>query len=200
MRLKQRIVRVLINEIVADVDEERGEIVLVLHWAGGQHSELRVRKFRTGQHRRVASEEAFDVVRRMASRWPDDQIAATLNRLGLLTGVGNTWNARRVYSIRRRLQLAAFDPMTTSSSKQTLTLTEAARELGVHESLVRRLLRDGLIRATQVVANAPYEISPDELKTEEVLRCVQRAKNVGRNKRQQAAERLTLPLPGLTRR
>jgi len=50
------------------------------------------------------------------------------------------------------------------------------------------------------VANAPYEISPDELKTEEVLRCVQRAKNVGRNKRQQAAERLTLPLPGLTRR
>lgn len=200
MRLKQRIVRVLINEIVADVDEERGEIVLVLHWAGGQHSELRVRKFRTGQHRRVASEEAFDVVRRMASRWPDDQIAATLNRLGLLTGVGNTWNARRVYSIRRRLQLAAFDPMTASSSKQTLTLTEAARELGVHESLVRRLLRDGLIRATQVVANAPYEISPDELKTEEVLRCVQRAKNVGRNKRQQAAERLTLPLPGLTRR
>jgi hypothetical protein len=42
--------RALITEIVADVDEEAGEIVLVIHWKGGQHSELRVRKPRTGEH------------------------------------------------------------------------------------------------------------------------------------------------------
>jgi len=32
------------------------------------------------------------VVRQMASQYSDDQIAATLNRLGLRTGWNNTWN------------------------------------------------------------------------------------------------------------
>ena len=49
MRLKQRIVRILVHEIVADVDEECSEIVL-LNWTGGRHSELRVKKNAT-EHR-----------------------------------------------------------------------------------------------------------------------------------------------------
>lgn len=32
MQLKQRIVRILIEEIVVDVDESRREIVLLIHW------------------------------------------------------------------------------------------------------------------------------------------------------------------------
>src|SRR5436853_3525562 len=39
MRLKQRIVRILVEEIVADVDEATTEIVLLIHWTGGRHSE-----------------------------------------------------------------------------------------------------------------------------------------------------------------
>ena len=50
MRTRQRLVRALITEIVADVDEKAGEIVLVIHWKGGQHSELRVSKPKTGEH------------------------------------------------------------------------------------------------------------------------------------------------------
>jgi len=48
--LKQRIVRILMEEVVVDVDEEKHEIVLLIHWAGGRHSELRVSKRSTGQH------------------------------------------------------------------------------------------------------------------------------------------------------
>ena len=44
MCLKQRIIRILMREIVADVDESRKEIVLLIHWAGGRHSELRLKK------------------------------------------------------------------------------------------------------------------------------------------------------------
>ena len=32
MRLKQRIVRILIREIIADVEEQSREVVLVIHW------------------------------------------------------------------------------------------------------------------------------------------------------------------------
>ncbi len=53
MRLKQRIVRTVIREIVADVDEGANEIVLVIHWVGGRHTEVRTPKVKPGQHRRV---------------------------------------------------------------------------------------------------------------------------------------------------
>src|SRR5204863_132450 len=100
MRLKQRIMRILIEEIIADVDESHREIVLVIHWAGGRHSELRLKKRETGQHRRCTSVEAVEVVRQMADRFSDELIAATLNRLGMHTGIGNTWDKDRVYSLR----------------------------------------------------------------------------------------------------
>ena len=37
--VKQRITRILIHEIIANVDEQAQEVVLVIHWAGGRHSE-----------------------------------------------------------------------------------------------------------------------------------------------------------------
>ena len=86
MRTRQRLVRALITEIVVNIDEAAGEIVLVIHWKGGQHSELRVRKPRTGEHGCSTPEQALAVIRSMAGRWSDQDIAASLNRMGMPTG------------------------------------------------------------------------------------------------------------------
>jgi len=40
MRTRQRLVRALIEEIVVDVDEEASEVILIIHWKGGQHSQV----------------------------------------------------------------------------------------------------------------------------------------------------------------
>ena len=109
MRLKQRIVHILIQEIVADVDDEDREVVLLIHWVGGRHSELRVKKSDAGRRRWCTSIEAIDVIRKMAARFPDKQIATTLNRLRLHTGTGNTWNDKRVRSARYNNHLPIFD-------------------------------------------------------------------------------------------
>jgi hypothetical protein len=109
MRLKQRITRILIEEIVVDVDEKTNEIVLIIHWVGGRHSELRVAKNKSGHHGHANKVEVLDVVRQMASQYADEQIAATLNRLGLRTGWNNTWNKQRIRELRSKLQLPAFD-------------------------------------------------------------------------------------------
>ena len=42
--------------------------------------------------------EAIEVLKQMAGGHTDEQIATTLNRLGLQTGAGHTWNEQRVYS------------------------------------------------------------------------------------------------------
>jgi hypothetical protein len=96
MRTRQRLVRTLIEEIVVDIDEAAGEVVLTIHWKGGQHSEVRTRKPQSGEHHRRAPDEAVAVIRSMAGRWPDEQIAASLNRMGFRTGQDKSWTARRV--------------------------------------------------------------------------------------------------------
>ena len=77
MRSRQRLVRALIKDIIADVDEATREVVLVIHWKGGQHSQLRVKKPKTGEHGCRTADDALAVIRSMASRWSDDHIAAT---------------------------------------------------------------------------------------------------------------------------
>jgi len=155
MRLKQRIVRIVINEIVADVDPHSHEIVLMIHWAGGRHSDLRVRKNRVGQHRYCTEADAVDVVRKMAGRFSDEQIATTLNMQGKKTGAGNTWNEVRVRSLRCKLRLPNFN---AAQRQGMLTLEEAATRLSVSASTVRKLIAMGILEAQQVIAYAPWEI------------------------------------------
>ena len=109
MRLKQRIIRILIEEIIADVDEATAEIVLIIHWTGGRHSELRVKKNTTGKHSRCTSLEAIEIISQMAGKFPDDQIAATLNRLNFRTGKGIP--GRRAASARSAV-ITSGPPMT----------------------------------------------------------------------------------------
>jgi hypothetical protein len=165
VRLKQRIVRILIEEVVADVDEAKREISLLIHWAGGRHSELRVKKRETGQHRWCTSLDAIAVVRQMAGRFPDEWIAATLNRLGLRTGIGNTWTKQRVYSLRQYHRLPAFDP---DDPQPMVTLKEAAARLQVSPASVRRLIAEKTLPASQVVGCAPWEIPAEALDSEVV--------------------------------
>ena len=174
MRLKQRIVRILIQEVVADVDEAQGTIVLLIHWTGGRHSDLRVRRNATGRHRRCTSLEAIDVVRQMAGTCSDEQIAVTLNRLGLRTGPGNTWNEGRIRSARDSHGIPACD---VNRPREHVTLEEAARHLGVSPTTVRRLIMTNRLPARQVVRFAPWEISRDALTSDAVRRAVSAIKH-----------------------
>jgi DNA invertase Pin-like site-specific DNA recombinase len=175
--LKQRIVHILVEELVADVDEDKKEIIILIHWAGGRHSELRVSQRGTGQHGQSTGVEALEVIRQMAGKFGDGEIAATLNRLRLRTGAGNSWNAQRVYGLRRQQGLAN---QASDGEVRTLTLQQAAARLGVSELNIRRLIQQKILPATQVVPSAPWEISPDALHSPAVQQAID---NVRRRKR-----------------
>jgi hypothetical protein len=66
MAAKKRLVRTVIEEIIADVDDERGTVELVLRWVGGCHTRLQVTKPRPGQHRFHTDRDVIDVVRALA--------------------------------------------------------------------------------------------------------------------------------------
>jgi len=165
-RTRQQLLRALVTDIIADVDEAAREVVVTIHWRGGQHSRLRVRKPRTGEHGCRTPEEALAVMERMAARWSDEDIAASLNRMGLRTGQGKTWTAHRVGSIRKVHGLHAY--RSAEKNGAWLTMTEAAAKLGVTNHVIRRLIKERILPAEQVVAGAPYQIRAADLADERV--------------------------------
>ena len=86
MRTRQQLLHTLVQEFIADLDEKTREIVLTIHWRGGQHSQVRLAKPKSGEHGCRTPDEALAVMRSMAGKWSDEHIAATLNRMGLPTG------------------------------------------------------------------------------------------------------------------
>jgi DNA invertase Pin-like site-specific DNA recombinase len=159
--IKQRIVGILVQEIVVDVDEATNEVLLFIHWAGGRHSELRVAKHKRGQNSRCTPLEAVDVVRQMAAQYADGEIALTLNRLRLKTGTGNTWNETRVRSLRSQLKIVHQSSQQNDSSS-SVNLEAAAKRLRVSGTVVRRLIKLKILPAVQVVAGAPWQIAVND--------------------------------------
>src|SRR5262249_58588807 len=73
---RQQLLRALIVDIIVDVDEKARDAVLTIRWRGGQHSELRVRKPRTGEHGCATTEDALAVMRSMAHASQQDGLRA----------------------------------------------------------------------------------------------------------------------------
>jgi len=194
MRTKQRIVRALIEEIGVDVNDATREVTLVVHWRGGQHSEVRFHKPATGEHTKRTSEDADRVIRDMATRWSDADIAATLNRMALTTGQGMSWTERRVGSYRRTAGIHGYDSAVKDG--RCLTMVEAAKQLAVSCHVIRRLIRQGILPARQVVFDAPWQILATDLE----LPAVQRALRSRRDRRgrpcRNSRDDRTLVIPG----
>lgn len=171
-RTRQQLLRALVHDIVVDVDETAREVILVIHWHGGQHSEVRVPKPRSGEHGCRTSDEAVEVIRRMAGQWSDEHIAASLNRMGMPSGQGKTWTAHRVSSIRRVRDIRAYKP--AEGDREWLTMSQAAEKLGISNHRIRSLIKQGLLPAEQVVPRAPYQIRAADLADERVIEAVSR--------------------------
>ncbi len=172
MRTRQQLLRTLVADIIADVDDATREVMLSIHWRGGQHSQLRVRKPKTGEHGCSTSDDALAVMRNMAGRWSDEHIAATLNRMGLPTGQAKTWTAHRVSSVRRVRGIHAY--RSAEKDGAWLTMSEAATALGVTNHKIRRLVSDGVLKAEQVVRGAPWQIRATDLETDGVKAAISR--------------------------
>lgn len=178
MRLKKQIVRTLVEEILIDVDEEASRVHMIIRWAGGQHSELSVKKRRTGQHRFTTDRTVVEIVRELAALLPDGQIARVLNRLGLKTGRGNNWNQGRVVSLRHYNKIPVYNA-NAAERQGLLTMEQAAAALGVSPTVVRKLLSRGILPGRQVVPHAPWIIHAKDLEESAVQEYV-RAVREGR--------------------
>ena len=173
IRLKKRIVRTLIEEVIVNVDRTIGETSLVIHWKGGTHTELRIPIRRRGQNSLHTSKDIVDAVRALTLVCSDDVIAAVLNRNGLLTGRGNRWTHERVVSLRRKRKIAKYSP-TRQEAEGWMNLTQAAAYLNVCGSALRNRVERGEIEAMHPLPDGPWIFSRKHLDQPGVRTAIER--------------------------
>jgi DNA invertase Pin-like site-specific DNA recombinase len=152
---RKRIVRVVLREVVARVEDD--QIQLLLHWQGGDHTRLTVRKNRRGQTRWSVEPETMELIRACARLMPDKAIAGLLNRTGKRTGRLNGWTQSRVRSFRNTHGIAVYADGEWAERGE-VTLTEAARMLNLNPLTVLRQIHAGIIPAEQYCKGAPWVI------------------------------------------
>jgi hypothetical protein len=159
---RKRILRAALTEIVVRRD---GAIIhAVLHWQGGDHTQLQVKQRlnAAGRHNPRIPDDTIALVRELARLMPDRQIARLLNRTGVETGHGNAWTQERVRGFRNHHDIAVFRDGEWAERGE-ITLEAAAKLIGVCNMTALRMLRRGDIKGRQACAGAPWVIRAEDL-------------------------------------
>ena len=165
VEIKKRIIRSVVREVIVNTNDANRTIELIIHWAGGVHTRCSLKKNKSGHNNRATDKNVVEIVRVYAQAWSDRYIASLLNRLGLSTGAGNSWNEGRVKNLRLYNKIPVF---SKSTERTWLTMSEVAEQLQVSVCVVKTMINHKLIAATQVTKGAPWLIERDILSSPSV--------------------------------
>jgi DNA invertase Pin-like site-specific DNA recombinase len=166
-RERKQLLRAILTDVVVTVDRasEQHTAQLCVCWEGGQATEHTVTLPRTGSHTRCTDQDTIALVRQLAERYPDKQIAAILSRQQRRTGAGNPFTAHRVAGLRAHHAIPACPVRATNDDGEVVTIAKTAQELGVSTATVHRWLREGFVVGEQITPGAPWQIRlTDELR------------------------------------
>ena len=150
---KKRLLRIALKEIVVTSNGET--IRLVLHWEGGDHTQVEFPKIRSGRHRYVTDDDLVEMVRMLARIEPDARIASILNRNRQRTAHGQSWTAKRVCSLRNNHAIAVYRE-GERQARNEMSVSEVAAVLGVTPTTILRLIQQKHLPATQPCVGAPW--------------------------------------------
>jgi DNA invertase Pin-like site-specific DNA recombinase len=159
---RKRILRTAISEIIVRRD---GAIIhAILHWQGGDHTELKVKQRlnAAGRHNPRIPDGTIALMSELARLMPDRQIARLLNRIGVETGHGNAWTLERVRGFRNHHEIEGYREGEWAERGE-ITLEAAAKIVGVCNMTALRMLRRGEIKGRQVCPGAPWAIKAADL-------------------------------------
>jgi excisionase family DNA binding protein len=157
-RDRKELLRSLLEEVRVDVHREERRAQLTLRWRGGASTELAVELRGANPPAMRTDEDTIALLRRLAVHYPDATVAGILNRQGRRSATGQRFTATIVQGLRHHWHIPRHQPGTNPPEGELVTITEAAKLLGVVASTVHRWIADGFIAGEQLTPGAPWRI------------------------------------------
>jgi hypothetical protein len=195
IQLKKRIVRALIEQVVVDVDAEAAQIKAVIHWKGGLHTSLSVRRRRRGQHGQSTSRDIVEAVGVLARVCSDTHIAQFLSRNALCTGKGHPWTRQRVKSLRSWHDIPVYRA-DQQAQQGWMTLGQAAQYVGVSPKTMRLAIERGKVHGLHPLTDGPWVLHRDDLDKPEAVEHFARIRSGPQTSARPHSSSRNLTIPG----
>jgi len=177
MALRKTIIRTVVKEVIVNEDAATERLQFIIHWQGGSHTSFEMPKPQWGIADKTAP-DTIELIRQMAARYSDEEIARVLNKHGRRTGKGNRWTTNRVGAARRRYVIDGH--RRPCPDPEVFSLQQAARYCGVSATTIKRLVASGVLKRDQVAPWAPWEIKRADLESEVIRQALAHLQSTGK--------------------
>lgn len=157
-RDQKELLRTLLEEVIITVCRDEKRAHLTLRWRGGLLTELDVNLPRSRPATVRTDEDTIELLRRLATHYPDTVIAGILNRQGRTTARGSRFTANLVGNLRRHWNIPRFEPPIESPEGDLVSIKQAAKILDIAPSTLHRWVNDGFVAGEQITPGAPWHI------------------------------------------
>jgi DNA invertase Pin-like site-specific DNA recombinase len=164
---RKRLLRHVIAAVMVRVHEGRTGAEILIVWSGGAKTTHQVDSPDLGQHLRTEV-STLDIIRDLARRLPDHQVAASLTAQGLQTRHGKPWTRERVASMRRQYEIPTACPAQTNGlttrGDEFVPARVAAQQLGITLAAIRVWAHRGVVACDQSskAAKLWIRLAPDD--------------------------------------
>jgi hypothetical protein len=177
MALKKKIIRILIREIIVSLDDDTQDLTFMIHWQGGCHTTMSMKKPLSGAIKYKTPEQDIELIRNLSVRCDDGEIARVLSKLGRTTARGKRWNQTRVAYTRKQYGIPAADK--AHLDQNILSLGQAVKYTGVSDTTLMQRMNKAILPYHQVAPYAPLEINKNDLDSDPVRSILEHLKATG---------------------
>jgi hypothetical protein len=177
MARKKKIIRILIREIMVSLDDDTQDLTCMMHWQGGCHTTISMKKPLSGAIKYKTSVQDIALIRNLSVRCDDGEIARVLSKLGRTTARGKRWNQTRVAYTRKQYGIPAADK--AHLDPHIVSLGQAVKYTGVSDTTLMKLMNKDILPCHQVAPYAPLEINKRDLDSDPVRSILEHLKTTG---------------------
>jgi DNA invertase Pin-like site-specific DNA recombinase len=156
MAERKRLLRCLVRDVTLTTSPDRATTTIAIRWQTSTATTCQVERPQPG---RALNRPLLARLAELAQRYPDEQVAAIMNKEGLPTANGLPWTRLRVRGVRAKHAIPTACPALSAGDTPRgdglVKISQAARRFGATTSVVCDWFRRGLLVGRQPKKHSP---------------------------------------------
>jgi DNA invertase Pin-like site-specific DNA recombinase len=169
---KKRIIRLLLKDVT--LNKQENELFIHIRWQGGVNETITTNVPKKSYEKWRHPVEVVEKIRELSLQFDDKYIAEYFNQQGIKTNKGNQFTVDSIKWVRYKYKIPAPDFRKPGE----LTVNEVMKKFGVSRHVVYYWINTKTINAQKLKAGAPFYISLNEAKENELREWVENSSRI----------------------